>query len=265
MTFTLITIVSAVGLLVGMLIFVEIGRYAGIAGRNRHPDGPAKGIGPAEGAVFGLLGLLLAFTFSGAAGRFVERRHLIAEEANAIHAAYLRLDLLLGDAQPEMRELFRRYLDLRLDTYRHSVDGTVATLVAGAEAKLAQTRELQKEIWRKALISTQTPGAPPDGSRLLLPALNAMFEITTTRTMAAENHPPLVAFLLLGALSLIGSLMFGYSTSGNKERVWLHAVVFAATLSLVVFVIVNLEFPRLGLIREDPADHFLVEVRRAME
>ena len=60
----------------------------------RDPEGLAKGTGAAEGAVFGLLGLILAFSFSGAATRFEQRRHLITEEANAIGTAYLRLDLL---------------------------------------------------------------------------------------------------------------------------------------------------------------------------
>jgi hypothetical protein len=72
----------------------------------RDPEGLAKGAGAAEAAVFGLLGLFMAFTFSGAASRFENRVHMITEEANAIGTAYLRLTLLPSDAQPEMRELF---------------------------------------------------------------------------------------------------------------------------------------------------------------
>ena len=47
-----------------------------------------------EGVIFGLLSLLIAFTFSGAASRFERRRDLIVQEANAIGTAYLRIDLL---------------------------------------------------------------------------------------------------------------------------------------------------------------------------
>ena len=50
-------------------------------------------LGTIEGAIFALFGLLMAFTFSGAASRFNERRMLIAEEANSIETAYLRLSL----------------------------------------------------------------------------------------------------------------------------------------------------------------------------
>src|SRR5688572_11733001 len=91
----------------------RIGR-ARLAGRA---DELAKGSGSAEAAVFGLFGLLVAFTFSGAASRFEDRRDLLTAEANAIGTAYLRLDLLPGDAQPPLRDLFRKYLDVRYEVY----------------------------------------------------------------------------------------------------------------------------------------------------
>ncbi len=243
----------------GMLIFSEVGRRIGIARLARDPEGLTKGAGAAEAAVFGLLGLLVAFTFSGAASRFEDRRHLIAAEANAIGTAYLRIDLLPGDAQPELRELFRRYLDARLATYQDAEDRTAtkATLAAGAA--------LQGEIWTKALTACQRPDASAQAGMLLLPALNELIDITATRAMATQNHPPLVIYLLLSGLSLVGALLVGYGTSPNKDRSWLHTVIFAAILSLTVYVIVDLEFPRVGLIRVDAADQVLIELRKSMQ
>src|SRR5678816_3372464 len=92
-----------------MLACGEIGRRIGSLRVARDPEGLAKGTGAAEAAVFGLLGLLIAFTFSGAASRFEERRHLVTQEANAIGLSLIRIDLLPDDAQPELRRLFRRY------------------------------------------------------------------------------------------------------------------------------------------------------------
>jgi hypothetical protein len=259
MSLTLIASLSATGLLFGMLIFLEVGRRIGMARLVRDPEGPMKGVGAVEGAAFGLLGLLIAFTFSGGASRFEVRRHLITEEANAIGTAYLRIDLLPGDAQPEMRELFRRYLDTRAVTYRNVRDETAT------KAKLAEAVALQGEIWAKAVSACRRPEAPGHAAMLLLPALNQMIDITTTRVVATQNHPPLVIYLLLAALSLIGSLLAGYSMSGNKDRSWLHMVAFAATLSLAVYVIIDLEFPRLGLIRVDAVDQILIELRKSMQ
>ena len=99
---------------------------------------------------------------------------------------------------------------------------------------------------------------------LLLPALNEMIDITTTRVMATRNHPPLVVFMMLAALAVVGALLVGYGTSVNKQRTWLHTLVFAVILSLTTYVIIDLEFPRLGLIRVDAADQVLSDLRASM-
>jgi hypothetical protein len=255
----LIASLTAACLFFGMLIFSEVGRRIGIARVARDPEGPTKGAGAAEAAVFGLLGLLIAFTFSGAASRFEDRRHLIAAEANAIGTAYLRIDLLPGGAQLELRELFRRYLDARVATYRDAADQTAT------KEKLVEGAALQGDIWAKAWTACRSPEAPVQAAMLLLPALNEMIDITTTREMATRNHPPLVVFLLLCGVSLIGALLVGYGTSANKDRSWFHTLVFAAILSLTVYVIMDLEFPRLGLIRVDAADEVLVQLRQSMK
>lgn len=258
MSFSTATALGFVIFLLVMLAASEIGRRLGVAQIARDPDGLAKGIGAAEAAVFGLLGLLLAFSFSGAASRFEDRRHLVTAEANAIGTAYLRLELLPSDVQPEMKALFRRYLDSRLETYRNPGD------VAATSVSLEQDAALQREIWQRAVAATTRPGMPNPPAMLLLPALNEMIDITTSRVMATRNHPPVVVFLMLGALALVGALLVGYGTSVNQQRTWLHTLVFAAFLTLTTYVIIDLEFPRLGLVRVDSADQVLIELRASM-
>src|SRR6476620_4829390 len=107
---------------VAVLCMVELGRRLGCRHRMKEPDGSVAGLGAIEGAVFGLMGLLIAFTFSGAASRFEARRALILQETNAIGTAYLRLDLLPASAQPKLREDFRRYLDARIAAFRSLPD-----------------------------------------------------------------------------------------------------------------------------------------------
>ena len=206
--------------------------------------------------MFGLLGLLLAFTFSGAGSRFEERRHLITEEANAIGTAYLRIDMLPSDAQPELRQLFTRYLDTRLSVYRNVTD-TSAT-----SALTAETGAIQAQIWSKSVSAAQRPDAPAPAAILLLPALNAMIDITTTRSVAMQNHPPQVVFVLLVVISLVSSLLVGYVTCGTLVRSWFYMLLFAGTISVTFLVIIDLEYPRFGLIRIDAADQVMVELRR---
>jgi len=75
------------GLFLGMLLFLEIGRRIGVRRRKEQAGTGAEGVGAVDGAVFALLGLLIAFTFSGAAARFDTRRQLIVEETNDIGTA----------------------------------------------------------------------------------------------------------------------------------------------------------------------------------
>jgi hypothetical protein len=201
-----------------------------------------------------LLGLLLAFTFSGAGARYEARRHLVVDEANAIGTAWLRLDVLPGSTQPQLRDLFRQYVDARVDSYR------TPTGDSGAQAKALA---LQQEIWSSAVCAAHASGQTPPFT-VLLPALNDMIDITTTRQEARRLHPPVAVFVMLGVLALIGALFAGYGMAGTP-RSRLHRLGFAAVMTTALFVIVDFEFPRLGLIRIDAADSVLIDVRRSMK
>src|SRR6185295_11481877 len=101
----------ALGLSLAMIGLMLTGRRIGKSVKDESTK-PAN-VGAIEGAVFALLGLLIAFTFSSGISRFESRRQLIVEEANYIGTAFLRIDLLPQEEQPEMRNLFRSYLDSR--------------------------------------------------------------------------------------------------------------------------------------------------------
>ncbi|TCO81768.1 uncharacterized protein DUF4239 [Plasticicumulans lactativorans] len=255
---TLYASLAAAGVLLGMLVCLEVGRRLGRVRLAHDPDGLAQGVGTAEGAVFGLLGLLIAFTFSGAATRFEERRHLITQETNAIGTAYLRLDLLPGDAQADLRALFRRYVELRAAVFRSAADQ------AATQAKLTESAALQNAIWGQAMAACRRPDTPAPAAILLLPALNEMFDITTTRWAATRNHPPIPIFVLLAGLSCIAALLVGYDMAASRKRSLLHSLAFATILSLSLYVILDLEFPRLGMIRIDAADQLLLDMLEGM-
>lgn len=106
----------AVLFFVGMLLVLETGRRLGIRRRLKESEGERGSLGTIEGTVFALFGLVMAFTFCGAASRFNEKRMLIAEEVNTIETAYLRLHLVSQPARSEIQE-FRQNVDSRLNTY----------------------------------------------------------------------------------------------------------------------------------------------------
>ncbi|HEV7366634.1 MAG TPA: hypothetical protein VGN76_12380 [Gemmatimonadales bacterium] len=258
MVFTFLALVLAGLLFLSMLVLMEAGRVVGSRQRARDAEGSHAGVGVVEGSVFGLLGLLMAFTFSGAAARFSERKHLIVEEVNAIGTAWKRIDLLPPDAQPGIRDGFRRYLDARIAAY-----GKLSDLKAAAE-EFTKAELAGKETWAKAAAATRPETVTP-ARALILPAMNQMFDIAETRRLATWMHPPLIIYVMLAVLALSGALLAGYGMAGGRSRNWIHMVAFSLTIAFAAYVIIDLEYPRLGVIRVDYFDRALVELRATMQ
>ncbi len=244
----------SMGLFVAMVACLELGYRVACSSARRTPDSAHEGIGAIEAAVFALLGLLLGFSFAGGTSRLDARRQLIVHEANAIGTAYLRLDELPATEQPELRHLFREYVDARLQVYENLPDQEAAT------RDLAHGSQLQQEIWTKAV--TASRGDPTqNAARLLLPAINEMIDVTTARTIALYTHLPSLIFALLMSVALLSALLAGYAMAKRKSRSWLHILIYAAAVSVTVYAVLDLDNPRFGLIHLKAADNALVQLR----
>lgn len=259
MGFDLSFAMALLGLLAGMLALLEAGYRAGRRRLEREGEKGATGLGVVEGAVFALFGLLLAFTFSAGFSRFEMRRLLAVDEANAIGTAYLRLDLLPEGAQAELRPLFRQYVDKRLEFYRKLADPSAA------DAALGEGVALQNRIWTRAVAACAAEPREPSKPILVLDALNRMIDITTTRLYAARTHTPRLVFVLLFGLGLGCSVLAGYTMAAAGQRSVVHFAGFALIATLTVYVILDLEYPRLGFIRLDMYDQGLVDLRETMK
>lgn len=251
---------AAVAVLAALLAgFMELGFRIGRRARASAGDGGAVdgGLGVIEGAVFALLGLLIAFTFSGAAERFNDRRALIAEEANAIGTAWLRLDLLAARERDELRTTFRAYLDERIKATR---GGDADPGAFGAESR---TQALQEQLWTQAVAAVQGSGQPTLAANVLGP-INDMIDITTTRRMERMMHPHPVVFIALVLTAVLSALLAGHARGLVGGRSPLHAAVFVLVIGGTVYAILELEYPRFGVVRIDSADVVLLELRDSM-
>jgi ABC-type glycerol-3-phosphate transport system permease component len=244
----------ALALLVVMLAFEELGYRLGAYNARRNPQQAYEGLGAVEAAVFALLGLLLAFSFSDGMDRLADRRKLIIEETNAIETAYLRLDLLPAAERHEMRLLFREYLDARLHVYDNLTDADATSRA------LDQAAQLQQKIWSQGVRATQAaPSEIP--ARLLLPALNEMIDVTTARTIALQTHLPMLIFVLLTCVAILSAVLAGYAMAKRGWRSWFHSLLYAAVIAATIYTVLDLDHPRIGLIRLDSADRALKNLR----
>ena len=231
-----------------MLASLEAGFRAGMrAPRMPQPD---EGLRAMEAALFALMGLMLGFAFAGAVSRLDARRELIVREANAIGTAYLRVDLLPAAVQPELRQLFRRYLEARLRVYTELADPPPARRAA------SEAVDLQQRIWQ-AVIAARGADPTGDAARVVVPALNEMIDVTTARTVAQQTRLPLPILGLLLALAVLSAFVAGYAMAARGRRSLVHMVLYAVAVSLTTYIVFDLDNPRIGLIRLDAAEQAL--------
>ncbi|HKW08730.1 MAG TPA: hypothetical protein VJO33_00035 [Gemmatimonadaceae bacterium] len=99
---------------------------------------------------------------------------------------------------------------------------------------------------------------------LFLPSLSEMFSTADEERLARRIHPPMVVFQMLGVTAMVAALFAGYGMANAPARNLVFIVGIAGTVSIVTYVILELEYPRVGLIRVDPFDQVLVELRGTM-
>lgn len=231
----------AVALLLLALIGAAVG--AGIAaGRylRKHQATLREPFGVLQGALLGVVGLVLAFGLTLAVGRYEDRRAATVSEANAIGTTYLRAQLIAEPARTRSLELLRNYTDLALQISKE-VPGS-----SGMRRTTAAEGAVQRRLWHLAgqsIDSAPLASAP----RLYVDSLNATFDAQSTRLSSLTNRVPgaVLALEVFGAAVAIGLLALHISVLG---RGLVPMLVAAALITLLLLVTFDLDRPKRGLI-----------------
>jgi len=256
-TFVFLTVGAGISLFATVLLLLEFGRRLGKRKLEKYGKDAESGVGVVDATVYGLLSLLIGFTFAGASSRFDHRRQLVAEEINAIGTAYLRVDALPPAVQGPVREAFRAYMDALVTGYQNpEASGSIFR-----ESKAL--KRAQDVLWTRAVAGCLGPGGEP-ARMLLLPSLNESFDAVEMEYLNRRIHPPGFIYVMLGMAALAAAVFGGMGLAAGTTRNWSHAIGFAATIAIAVWVIVELEYPRFGLIRVTSFDQTLVELRESM-
>jgi hypothetical protein len=219
----------------------ELGFILGRVARRRVDENTKTWIAAAEGALLGVLALLLAFTMAMAVSRFDSRRLLVVDEANAIGTSYLRTQLVPAPEGPEMAGLFREYLDARL-AFAHAGDDARAI----QDARDRSSR-LQSEIWSRGIAFARQDRSAL--SLLLVSSLNQTFDLESSSWAAFNAHVPVSVILINGLVAWLACALVGYSFGLGGSRNPFTTLWLILCITLVLAVIVDLDEPRKGLIR----------------
>ncbi|HEX7989729.1 MAG TPA: hypothetical protein VF513_06160 [Stenotrophomonas sp.] len=198
-------------------------------------DEKADGDAFAMTSVLGLLALLIGFTFSIALGRYDERRQLVVKEANALGTMWLRTDLLPVDEADRVRDVLRRYIDVRVEFAKADS--------ADEEARrYARTVSVQAELWDVMTKSVASFQDTPRAS-LLISTTNESIDLAAERYAARQDHIPLRILRMLLFFAILAAGLVGYERAQQRKATSLLLLAFSLAVSLVL----DLDRPTTGM------------------
>lgn len=223
--------------LVDILGASEIGRLLGVRATGRGGDD----VSTLEGAILGLLALMIGFTFAMALSRFEARRDALLTEANAIGTTALRARLLPAPHSADALKSLREYVKIRLDITQR--------VLTAAELKTAigRSNEIQEALWRNAMaLAAKDTGLVPTG--VFIQSLNEMIDSQGKRLAALRNRVPNIVFLALYGVAIVAFIFAGYANGLGARRVRLPVYVMGVLVSGVILLIQDLDRPTAGFI-----------------
>src|SRR5688572_11491850 len=210
-------------------------------------------LGTVEGALLGLFAFFLAFTFSMSGNRFDHRRETIIDEATKIGTALNLADLYPDSARNEIRDHFKKYIDYRIAYFDAGIDK------GKLNAALKEGGSQADSIWA---IVTHLAKDEKYGSatRLIAPALNEMSDRVGIRDAVKNATVPESILWVLYLLSICSNFMVGYGAKW-ENRNSIAGIVLATMISIAIFLIMDLDRPRRGLITTEGAEVKIVELK----
>jgi hypothetical protein len=236
-----------------IIIFFWLGHRTRQNVIRRDPEHAKEDLKAINGMLLGLLGLLLAFTFGMSNSRFNTRRELVIQEANNIGTVILRTNIYPDSVRKLLRSNLKDYLETRIAFYEAGLD------VEKIVFHYKKADAIGKKVWFIAA-NYATEDDITTRTSQLIPALNAMIDVTTTRRAAGEGTIPDSIMYFLFILCCCAAFLLGYD---HKEKIdWIIVVGFSLMLSATVFNIIDLDRPRSGLIDMDTPNQNIVELRQ---
>lgn len=236
--------VLEIGLAIGLVGMLFVAWFIGRAYSGNMTESVAKHpqLGMIQGAILALLGLLLGFCFAGAISRFVDRQHVLGREASAITTLYDMAGLLPDEHSAAIRGLLNEYAVARRELFNRS------RLQSESDLKSA-VQTIQKSLWN------QTKAAVAEMPTITAPLLNAVAEVGNSfaeRNSLDARHIPTLVFLILATSAAASMAAVGLGTERAHGSLRRPAIVLILLVAATLWTILDLDFPRLGLVELNP-------------
>ena len=233
--------VLGIGLFILMCAAVEVGALLGRR-RTAPEESFTSHLLVIRGTTLALLSFLVAFSFSGAASRYIDRMDLIVKEANAIGTAYLRAMILPEPQRADLQTLLRQYSTDRVAFFR-------TTNVDEMRPLLVRAGEIHTKIWDTAL-----KGIAGNTQLMLviLPSLNDVIDIHSEHLSASRRHTPTMVMAFLVAFAVFGSGLIGFGNGLNQRRHRSLDLLYCVVMAATFWMTFDLDRLRFGFIQVSP-------------
>jgi len=203
-----------------------------------------------DDASIALLGLLLAFAFGVSLSKYEQRRMAVIEDSTAIGDFYTCATLLKEPIRSKLQAVVREYTRIRFELASKAIN------YAELEKALPQMQIAHQQMTE--LVSQ----ALSDGTPIAVPLTNTLNAVTTkhaVRLAAVSDRLPATVAILLVTTAIISTMLIGREQGATGEREIAGTICFILLVTLVMYVIFDLNRPESGLIRisQQPIERLL--------
>jgi len=237
------TVLIVFALFVAIVIGIEGGYRLGRWAQRLLVEPTKSQINAIQASMLALLALILGFTFSLSLQRYDDRANAVVDEANAIGTTYLRTDLLPQSVRADAKKLLREYVDCRVEAGSISLDQKDERY-----SSLVNSEATSAELWQISAEAAAEDGGPVT-SGLYITALNEMIDSFGTRAAIINRCVPELVILLLMITFVLTGAVIGYASGAEDHRPSIAAHIMVLLIVLLVFIIIDLDRPRRGLIQ----------------
>jgi hypothetical protein len=226
-------------LFICVLVAVFIAMEVGYAVKKRFTRDKTENEGMVSvvtGAVLGLLGFVLAFTFSLVYTRYETRKELVRQQANAVRRVWLRSELMNPADRSSTIVLLKKFLDVNLLAAQSRSAGEVNSAVEESES-------IQHNLWESGVAKAKT-NSLSGLSPLYLQSVSDLIDLQSQRlAIGARDRVPSGIWISLGSLLILSMVNVGYFEAIKGGKHSRSNIIMAMAFSLLFVLVSALDDP----------------------
>lgn len=197
------------------------------------------------GAVLGILGLLLAFSFGNALSLAQTRKLVVIDEAAALGTAFLRADLLPEPGRTDLKSLIYSYTQTRV----LPMDAQFGD-ARSVRAFLDTTLLAQAELWPATLAATADP-VPANIRTFVADSVNSVIDSHLYRMQTFSVPVSELTHLMVLVAAVISLFLLGNRAGTLGRKLSWRTFLLSGSLFVVMVTVMDVQRAMDGTVRID--------------